>query len=124
MPPVVVHSLRQHRTHQLEEQLAAGSAWQDFDLVFCTNWGTPLDGSNLTRQFQRRLRRADITPIPFHGLRHSVATLLLARGLTLGQIQKIMGHATVKLTADLYSHHVKEIAERAASEMEALFGSG
>jgi integrase len=53
-----------------------------------------------------------------------VATLLLARGLSLGQIQKVMGHATVKLTADLYAHHAKEIAERDASEMEALFGSG
>ena len=98
--------------------------WQDFDLVFSTAFGTPLDGPNLTRQFQRRLKRAGIAPIPFHGLRHSAATFCLSRGMTLGQIQKTLGYATVKLTANLCAHDTQEIAEQAAAEMQALLGSG
>lgn len=123
IPPFVVASLRAHRVRQAEERLASGE-WTDYGLVFCTEAGTPIDGPNLTRQFQRRLTRAGVRHIPFHGLRHSVATLLLARGLTLGQIQKILGHATIKLTADLYAHHVREIADQAAAEMESLFSAG
>jgi integrase len=124
IPPFVVASLKEHRIRQLEERLTVGADWQDFGLVFCTEAGTPIDGPNATRQFQRRLKRAGVRHIPFRGLRHSAATLLLARGLTLGQIQKILEHATVKLTADLYSHHVRETADRAATEMEPLFGTG
>jgi integrase len=123
VPLFVVQALRQHRTRQVEVRLAVGSDWQDFDLVFCTEVGTPIDGPNLTRQFQRRLRRADVPHIAFHGLRHSAATLLLARGLTIGQIQKILGHASGKLTSDLYAHHSREIAEQAARKMEALFAA-
>lgn len=122
IPPIVVQSLRQYRPRQLAERLAAGSDWQDFDLVFTTDHGTPLDGANLTRQFQRRVKRAGIKHISFHGLRHSAATLLLARGMTIGQIQKILGHATGRLTSDLYAHYTREIAERAADEMQALLG--
>ncbi len=90
--------------------------------MFCTEQGVPLDGPNLTRHLQRRRRWAGIESIPFHGLRHRAATLLLARGLTLGQIQKVLGHANIRLTADLYAHSVRKVTGHVAAELQAVVG--
>ena len=77
LPGLVV--LRDHRVRQLEERMAAGPAWQDLDLVFCTTVGTPIVARDVSRAFAYLLRRADLPPTRFHDLRHSAATLMLAQ---------------------------------------------
>jgi integrase len=56
--------------------------------------------------------------------RHTAATLLLAQGLSTTEIQKVLGHSQISLTANLYTHAAPEIAHRAADTMERLFGTG
>lgn len=74
LPAVAVDALRQHRTRQLEQRLLAGGAWEDFDLVFTTGRGHPLDGNNVrTRCFAPLLARAGLPPMRFHGLRHTAS---------------------------------------------------
>ncbi|MGD9891152.1 MAG: tyrosine-type recombinase/integrase [Dehalococcoidia bacterium] len=124
LPGFVIAALRTHRTRQLEERLSIGSEWEDYGLVFPTATGAPQDGSSLSHQFAKRVKRAGLPAVPFHGLRHSVATLLLAKGLTLGEIQKVLGHSQISLTANLYAHAAPEIAQRAADTMDAVFGTG
>jgi integrase len=60
--------------------------------------------------------------IRFHDLRHSCATLLLSRGVHPVYVQKLLGHATVSLTLDKYSHFMPSMAEVTASEMDAALG--
>jgi integrase len=129
LPPFVVTALRQQRTRQLTERLQAGAGWTDYDLVFPSTTGEPMVGTTLSVLFRRRIqrpevKRAGVPHVPFHGLRHSAATFLLSQGLSLGEIQKILGHASIQLTANLYAHFAPEIAARAADRMEAMFATG
>src|SRR5262245_12214242 len=79
LPNVAVVALRAHRVRQLETRLAAGGKWQDKGFVFAAGIGTPLDPRNVTREFKALLTAADLPNIRLHDLRHSCATVLLAR---------------------------------------------
>ena len=118
LPPSLVAALRTHRSRQIEERLQAGPRWQDHDLVFPTEIGTPQDGMNLTHRFQDRLRRAGVPPMRFHDLRHGAATLLLASGFTLKEVQEILGHSTFRMTADTYAHLSQDVRRDWAERME------
>ncbi|MDQ2914684.1 MAG: site-specific integrase [Chloroflexota bacterium] len=121
---VAVAALRRHRTAQLEERLRAGAAWIDHDLVFASEVGGPLDGSNvLRRAFYPLLRRAGLPRVRFHDLRHSAATLMLSRGVPLKIVSEILGHSQISITADTYMHVTPGMQREAASALDALLGS-
>lgn len=123
--PRVVACLRRHRAAQEMERRVAADAWEgDLDLVFTTATGTPLDGRDLIRKwFRPLLKRAGLPAIRIHDLRHSYASIALARGVHPKVVQEAMGHATIAVTLDLYSHVVPSLQREAAKEMgEALFG--
>jgi integrase len=81
LPAFVTEALRSHMVRQKEERLAAGPDWLDSGLAFTTPIGTPLDGGNVFRAFQRRLLTADVRKISFHTLRHGCASMLIAMGV-------------------------------------------
>ena len=100
-----VGALRARRKAQMEEQLAAGPAWQDNGYVFATGIGTPITGTNLTnRHFDPLLRRAGLPRIRFHDLRHTCATIRFVKGQHPKRVQELLGHASVAITLDIYSH--------------------
>jgi integrase len=81
LPISLVKELKEHRRNQYEERLRIGSEWQANDLVFCTEIGTPLNISNLTKIFKAALVKAKLPKtIRLYDLRHSCATLLLQAG--------------------------------------------
>ena len=105
LPQRALEALRSHRKIQAEERLRAGSEWQDNGLMFTTRKGTPLDAQNVVnRFFKPLLKLAGLPNIRWHDLRHTYATLLLARGTHPTYVQKSLGHASVQLTLDRYSH--------------------
>jgi hypothetical protein len=70
-------ALRKHRARQSEERLMLGSLYENLGLVFATAKGTPLEASNIdNRSFKPLLSGAGITPIKFHELRHTCASLM------------------------------------------------
>lgn len=100
-----VEALRGRRKAQMEEQLAAGSKWQDNGLIFATAIGTPITGTNLTnRHFDPLLRRAGLPKIRFHDLRHTCATIRFVKGQHPKRVQELLGHSSVAITLDIYSH--------------------
>jgi integrase len=126
LPALAVAALRAHRKRQLAERLLVGEAWRgkDFDLVFCTPIGTPLDSRNVTHAFQRHLAKAGIPRRRFHDLRHSAATLLLLQGVSPRVVQEILGHSSVTLTLGTYSHVLPSLERDAADRMDAALRKG
>jgi integrase len=120
LPRSVVAVLQSHRVRQAEERLAAGSQWQDRDLVFATSEGRALDARNVLRAYQLRLERAGLPHQRFHDLRHACATLLLEQGEELAVVSKILGHSNLATTADVYAHLTPAMGERVASRMDGI----
>lgn len=122
LPALAVEALRQHRRRQAEERLLAGPAWRDrWQLVFTTPLGTPINPSNLrNRSFRQLLERAGLPRIRFHDLRHTVASLLLAAGTHPKLVQEQLGHSTVQLTLDVYSHVLPSLRKQVADTLERL----
>ncbi len=123
VPNAAMMALRDHRVRQRRERLLAGERWQDTGLVFTTQLGTPLDPSNLARQFSRVLEAAGIAHIRFHDLRHSCATLLLAQGVPARVVQDILGHSAIRVTMDVYSHVMPSMRDEAARAMDSVLGA-
>jgi integrase len=124
LPSMAVEALREHRTAQLEARLAAGPLWEDLDLVFPNHSGRPLQRQNVQRMsFKPLLKRAGLPNIRFHDLRHSAATLLLTLGEHPKVVQERLGHATIAITMDIYSHVMPDMQRGAATKLDALFAA-
>ncbi len=122
LPDLAVEALRQHRVRQLEERLRAGALWADIDLVFPNQTGKPLERQNVVkRSFRPLLIRAGMPSSRFHDLRHSAATLLLSLGEHPKVVQERLGHSTIGVTMDTYSHVLPDMQRKAAAKLDALF---
>jgi site-specific recombinase XerD len=112
----------------MQELLVAGSAWKDNNLVLTTTIGTPLEGRSVVTDFKRLLEKANKPEIDakilmstrFHDLRHSAASLLLAQGVQLRAIMELLGHSTIALTANTYSHVMPSIMQDMADKIDAI----
>jgi integrase len=122
IPPLVVGALKAHRARQAEMRLKAGSAWQDLDLVFATEAGTPNRRENLTQRHLKPIYKTVGLPPGFrlYDLRHSCATLLLVEGTHPKVVSERLGHASVALTLDTYSHVLPTMQAGASDAMERI----
>jgi integrase len=120
---IVTMALREQRARQATLRLALGPEWQDSGLVFTTSKGTPLEEPNLHGHFKRLLAPAGLpSSIRIHDLRHSCASLLLNLGTPLKTIQAILGHSSIKITADIYAHLAPQMQRDAAQQLDKMFG--
>ncbi|MEX1253318.1 MAG: tyrosine-type recombinase/integrase [Dehalococcoidia bacterium] len=121
---VTISALRSHRARQLEERLAFGTGYNEAGLVFCQADGAPVRPAWMTRAFRQRVSKAGLPAIRLHDLRHTHATLALAAGVHPKVVSERLGHATVSITLDTYSHSIPALQEQAAEQVAALvFGT-
>jgi len=114
-----VQALRDHLTRQLEEMERRRSLYQPGGLVFATEIGTVINPSNLrNRSFNPLLKRARLRPIRFHDLRHTCATLLLSQNVNPKIVSEMLGHASITITLDTYSHVLPTMQENAIRALE------
>ena len=114
-----VEALRRHGKRQAEERIRVGSLYEDAGLLFASETGTPLDAQNVVnRSFKPLLKRAGLPSIRFHDLRHTCATLLLAKGVHPKLVRSLLGHASIGITMDLYSHWAPAMGDQVAAAME------
>ncbi len=116
----VVESLEKHKAYQDEERL--GKRWRKNSLVFPTTVGTPIYPHHFVRRyFKKLLKKANLPDIRFHDLRHTCATLLLTKSVHPKIVQEILGHSTISITLDTYSHVLPNMQEKAVAAMEDIF---
>ncbi len=124
LAPNLVAALRAHQARQLKERLACGQDWHNsWDLVFTTPGGAPLSKHTLIGQFKRHLDRVGLPEMRFHDLRHSCASLLVAQGVHPRVVMEILGHSTITLTMNTYSHVLPQAQRDAAGLLDELLGS-
>ncbi len=112
--------LRSHRKQQAEIRLAAVD-WEDNDLIVCTTKGTPIGpAGNVHRSFNAVVKRAGLRQIRVHDLRHSHATILLLAGVPAKIVSERLGHASVGITLDFYSHVLPDIQGEAAAAFSRI----
>jgi integrase len=118
-------ALRRQRTRQKEARLVAGDLWQDrAGMVFTDTLGRTLSGSNVTHSFQDALARLGLPHVRFHDLRHGAASLMLAQGVPLKLVSESLGHSSIAITADVYSHLDREQRRESSDAIERALGSG
>jgi integrase len=123
LTPRTVNALKAHRKRQLEEKMRLVGTHEDRGLIFSTTVGTPVNPENLVnRSFKPLLEKAGLPEIRFHNLRHTCATLLLGRGVHPKLVQELLGHATIAMTLDTYSHYLPSMGDQAAGAMGDALG--
>lgn len=121
LPATVVDSLRHWKVRQLEERLIAGRRWRDSGYVFTSEIGTASEPRRVQQGFTLKVGVSGVPRIRFHDLRHSCATLLLGEGIHPKVVQEMLGHSTIAMTLDLYSHVLPHMQTEAAKAIDRVF---
>ncbi len=120
LDPNTVEVLKAQAQRQLDEQSDWEDAWTDSGHLFTKEDGTALDPETITREFRRAVKKAMLPQIRLHDLRHTHATLALQAGIHPKVVSERLGHATVSITLDTYSHAIPAMQEEAAALIAGL----
>jgi integrase len=119
-----IKELKKHRAIQTQERWSAGPEYLDLDLVVCTAIGKMKNPRDLMKTMFSLLEKAKVSKITFHGLRHTHASMLLKLGVHPKVVQERLGHSSIQVTLDLYSHLYPNMQSDAANAIgKSLFGT-
>lgn len=111
--------LRSHKVRQNDNIFRLKKTYKsDLDLVFCRENGSPLPKSTLFNAFRRILEKADLPSLSIHTLRHTHAVLLLESNVEMKYIQEALGHGSMQITSDIYTHVSKKIESDSIERFE------
>lgn len=121
----IISELKDYKRGQLQKRLILGSCYENYDLVFASGLGTPLSNKNIiNRHFRPLLKKADLPQIRLYDLRHTTATLLLSANENPKIVSERLGHASIALTLDTYSHVLPSMQKSATAKMEKMMFGG
>jgi integrase len=124
LPQFAVDALKRHRAEQAAARLAAGSQWEDNDLVFCTRVGRPLAYANVGRAFRKVCELAGIEDaakrVPYE-MRHTHASLVWDSGMTAEEVALQLGHGNTRTFEAVYRHVVRPPRVAGQQVMERIF---
>ncbi|MBB5778649.1 tyrosine-type recombinase/integrase [Nonomuraea jabiensis] len=123
LPALVVDELKRHRAGQTAQKLLAGEAWQEHDLVFARDDGTPLDPMRVLRGLRVITKKAGIgNRWKVRELRHSFVSILSDGDVSVERIADLVGHSTPTTTQTVYRHQIRPVIVHGAETMDAVFG--
>ena len=120
LAPSSVLTLTEHKERQQGAYAALGGPLQQDDLVFSTLDGRPLRPNTITRAWGTMATKAGLTPIRLHDARHTHASLMLKQGVHPKIVQERLGHASIQMTLDTYSHVAPGLQQAAAEAFDKL----
>lgn len=123
LPTPLLDLLARHSESQVAASTLVGPGWQDSGFIFTNSIGGPLDPRNLLRDFKKVCLDAGLGDWHLHELRHSAASLMLAHGVKLQVVSEVLGHSSIRMTADVYGHILDPDREAAASAMADVLWS-
>lgn len=123
MPAMVVTALERQERQQADELRHVSGETNTYDLVFTTSIGTPLEPTNLRRDFDALIANAGVLRIRFHDLRHMCASLLRAQGVSPRVVMGVLRHSTLSVTMDLYSHVMPSALLDASRAIDMALGT-
>lgn len=112
--------LSTHRKRQQTERWEWGELYQDNDLVFAREDGSPIPPDRVTNRFKAIAAAAGLPVIRLHDGRHTAATLALEAGIDRKVVSDQLGHSTTRITEDLYSHVRKAVHDASAAKVVEL----
>lgn len=118
LPEVTWLTLLEHQEHQQAERAALAEVWEDHDLVFPSERGTPMEPTNLSRSFAQLRNVAGLPDVRLHDLRHTVVSLLMELGVPPHVVQAIARHADVKVTLKIYAHANLDAMRQALGKLD------
>jgi len=123
LPPSAVLLLKEHREKQKLERTMLGIPLTDDDLVFSHFDGKPLLPNTVTHAWIKLVRHAGLKPIRLHDARHSHASLMLKQGVHPKIVQERLGHSSIQITLDTYSHVAPGLQQAAAVRFDEAFST-
>jgi len=123
LPGPMLKTLLDHEARQGALKVQMGTSWMDSGFIFTSSIGTPIDPRNLYREFQKVCRIAGLGDWHPHELRHSAASLMLAQGVKIQVVSQVLGHSSIRMTADVYGHLLDPDRQEAAQAMGAMLWS-
>jgi integrase len=117
----VIKELKRHKIKQSENKLAFGDNYNYNNLVSCNRLGEVLNPDHVFTEFKELIKEAGVPDIRLHDLRHTFATLFLEAGGSIKVLQQILGHSSISVTMDTYSHVTDEMLNIAAGKIDKMF---
>ena len=119
LAPAEVELLLAHRAVQAAERAHAGPEWFENGFVFTTETGRPMDPRNVLRALTTAASNAGMAGVNVHTLRHSAATAWIEAGVNIKAVSTLLGHADIRITADVYGHVSDAVARAAMQTLSA-----
>ena len=123
LPRLVLPYLERQKADQEARRASCGKAWSDLDLVIDRGDGHPTNPDSFSSAWRGLVRKAGLPHVRFHDLRHAHATLMLLQGVHPKVVSERLGHASVGITLDTYSHVLPSMQVGAAAAVDEIFGT-
>ena len=109
-----------HQQHVKDLRDLKGDQWKENNLIFPTQVGTPLTQGNMNKKFKQILADCNLKNIRFHDLRHTAASIMINAGIPIIQVSHMLGHSSVSITLDTYSHLIPSMHTTTADQIDKL----
>lgn len=122
-PPEIFSIIKRNMERNKRNKSLLGNEYEDHRLIVCNDNGTPIRPVYFSKNFAKTIERSGMKHIRFHDLRHSCASLMLKSGVAMKTASQILGHSSIGITADLYTHVFQETKKEAALQVgQVVFG--